>query len=57
MYSMNQITFHELKEKLTMIDEVTLLEILDIRSEDIVERFADIIEDKQEELERKINDF
>lgn len=54
---MNQITFHELKEKLTMIDEVTLLEILDIRSEDIVERFADIIEDKQEELERKINDF
>lgn len=50
------LTFGELKEKLTMLDEVTLLEILNISSEDLVERFEDIVEDKQEKLERLINE-
>jgi len=39
-----------------MLDEVTLLEILNISSEDLVERFEDIVEDKQEKLERLINE-
>ena len=48
------ITFEELKEKLQRVDEVTLLELLDIRSEDIIDRFEDYIEDKQEQLMREI---
>ena len=49
------LTFEELKEKLAMLDEVLLLEILDIRSQDLVERFEDIIEQKQFKLERMID--
>jgi hypothetical protein len=48
------ITFEELKEKLQRVDEVTLLELLDIRSDDIIERFEDFIEDKQEQLLKEI---
>lgn len=48
------ITFEELKEKLQRVDEVTLLELLEIRSDDIVERFEDFIEEQQEKLIREI---
>jgi hypothetical protein len=48
------LTFEELKEKLYRVDEVTLLELLEIHSEDIVERFEDYIEDKQEKLLKEI---
>ena len=48
------LTFEELKEKLHRVDEVTLLELLEIRSEDIVERFEDYIEDRQEQLLKEI---
>jgi len=48
------ITFEELKEKLQSVDEVTLLELLEIRSEDIVERFEDYIEEQQDKLMREI---
>lgn len=51
--SMN-ITFEELKEKLQRVDEVTLLELLEIRSDDIVERFEDFIEEQQDKLMREI---
>ena len=54
---MKTLTIEELKEKLAMLDEVTLLEILNIHSVDLVERFEDYIEDKQEKLERMINDL
>lgn len=47
-------TFQELKEKLKDIDEVSLLEKLEIYSDDIVERFEDKIEEKYEVL---IGDF
>lgn len=50
------LTFEELKEKLKMIDEVLLVEMLDIRSDDIVERFYDVIEDQQQKLRRMIDD-
>jgi len=50
------LTFEELKEKLKRIDEVTLLELLNIDSNDIVERFYDIIEDNQQKLKRMIDD-
>ena len=37
------LTFEELKEKLKQIDEVSLLEVLEISSEDIVEKFDEKI--------------
>ena len=46
------LTFNDLKERLKALDEVTLLELLDLKSEDIVDRFEDLIEDKQEQLEK-----
>lgn len=48
------LTFEELKEKLQSVDEVTLLELLDIHSDDIIERFEDFIEEKQEQLTKEI---
>lgn len=44
------LTFEEVKEKLKDIDEVTLLEKLEIYSDDIVEQFQDKIEEKWEQL-------
>lgn len=48
------LTFEELKEKLQRVDEVTLLELLEIRSDDIIERFEDFIEEQQDKLMREI---
>jgi hypothetical protein len=48
------LTFEELKEKLQRVDEVTLLELLEIRSDDIIERFEDYIEEQQDKLMREI---
>ena len=39
------LTFNDLKDRLKALDEVTLLELLDLKSEDIVDRFEDLIED------------
>ena len=38
-------------ERMARLDEITLLEVLDISSEEIGERFADKIENKFDELE------
>ena len=48
------LTFEEVKEKLHRVDEITLLELLDISSYDIVQRFEDLIEDNLEKIEREI---
>lgn len=48
------LTFEELKEKLKQVDEVTLLEVLGIHSDDLVERFEDYIEEQQDKLMREI---
>jgi len=47
------LTFNDLKDRLRTLDEVTLLELLDLKSDDIVDRFEDLIEDKQEQLEKE----
>lgn len=44
------ITLQELKEKLAQLDEVTLLETLEVTSSDLVNRFADYIENNYEDL-------
>ncbi len=42
------LTFEEIKERLKQFDELTLCEILEISSDDLVERFDDIIEENIE---------
>tara|TARA_R110000822_G_scaffold18032_1_gene59890 strand:- start:447 stop:650 length:204 start_codon:yes stop_codon:yes gene_type:complete len=48
------LTLDDVHDVLIKIDEVTLLEILDISSEEIVERFADLIETKYERLAKDL---
>lgn len=46
----------EIAEKLKDWDEITLLEILDITADDLVERFYDKIEDKYETLRKDFDE-
>lgn len=48
------VTLEELIEKLQRIDEVSLLEMLNIDSYDIIERFRDVIEDKYNKLLKEV---
>ena len=48
------LTITELQEKLKQVDEISLMEILEITSEDIVNKFIERIEDKYEAL---VDDF
>jgi hypothetical protein len=50
----NNVTFEELKEALKRLDEVTLLELLGLQSDDLVDRFDDVIENKQEYLIKEL---
>ena len=50
------VTFTDLLARLKKIDEISLLEILDISSEDLVERFQDLIEDRYEVLIEEFKD-
>jgi hypothetical protein len=43
-------TLAELKEHLITLDEVSLLEVLEINAEDIVDRFDDYIEERFDQL-------
>lgn len=51
------MTLEELKHKLMQLDEVTLLETLEITSEDIVHRFSDLIESKSSYLSGEFDDY
>jgi hypothetical protein len=44
------LTLEEIKERLATLEETTLIEELDIRSQDIVNRFDDIIEEQMDRL-------
>lgn len=48
------LTLAELKEKLMQFDELDLIELLDLTSEDILDRFEDIVEDKYELLRKEV---
>jgi len=50
-------TFEEICEKLIQIDEISLLEILSISSEDIVDRFKDLIENKLEYFQKDLEEY
>ena len=48
-------TIPEILERLKRLDELTLIEELGLTSEDIVDRFSDIIEDQADRLEQLID--
>lgn len=50
------LTFPEIKERLKRLDEIDLLEVLGITSEDLVERFEDFIENKYDEIEIELTE-
>ena len=43
-------TFTEVKEQLSLLDEITVLETLEINSTELVERFEDKVEDKLDQI-------
>lgn len=49
------LTLTDLFDRLKQWDEVELLDVLGITSEEIVERFNDIIEEKFDMLEKTLN--
>ena len=51
------LTIHDICDRLKNLDEISLLEVLDISSEDIVDRFNDKIEEKADELEEELRDW
>lgn len=54
---MSELTLEELKERLAGLDEVTLMEVLDIHSDELVEAFEDKIEEEQDKLKRMMNEL
>lgn len=50
------LTIEELKDKLKQLDEVSLVELLELTSEDIINRCADLIEQQYETLESQFDD-
>ena len=51
------LTLTEIQERLIKLDEILLMELLEINSEDLVERFIDRIEDRADELEEQVDDL
>ena len=49
------LTLPELRERLKSLDEVILLELLDISSEELVETFSDVIENNYIRLIKEVD--
>lgn len=50
------LTSEDINRKLKMLDEITVLEILDIHSEELVDRFEDKIEERYDYLLEELED-
>jgi hypothetical protein len=50
------LTLIDIIERLRTMDEVSLLEVLGISSEDLIERFEDRIEEQADALEKELDD-
>jgi hypothetical protein len=48
------LTLPDIYDRLKQLDEITLMELLEINSEDLVDRFEDLIEAKADELEEQL---
>lgn len=51
---MTTLTLAELIEKLNMLDEVDIVELLDLTSSDILDRFEDVVEENYDKLIKEI---
>ncbi len=51
------LTLHDICEKLKRLPETDLLEVLEINSEDIVDRFEDLIEKRLDYLLEELEDL
>ena len=49
------LTLPEICERLKQLDEVTLLELLEITSADLVDKFADVIEERADQLQQQVD--
>lgn len=56
LYEINMKTITDIIEQLKQIDEISLLEILDISSEDILEKFKDLIEERLEYFQQDLEE-
>lgn len=50
------LTLEELKERLKQLDEVLILELLQLESDDLVNRFEDLVEKNFSDLEVQLED-
>ena len=51
------LTLQELKDKMTEnLSEIDVMELLELTTEDLVERFSDKIEDKYEQILNQLED-
>lgn len=50
------LTYNDIRDRLKKQSELDLLEILDISSEELVDRFQDKIEDRQHYFEEDLED-
>jgi hypothetical protein len=48
------LTIHDIADLLKREDCVTILELLDIDSEELVNRFMDVLEDKADRIEKEL---
>ena len=48
------LTLNDVSDRLKKIDEVSLLEVLDIDSNDIVDRFIDRVEERFDDLQEEL---
>lgn len=50
-------TLPEVLEQLKQLDEIDLVELLGVNSEDLIDRFTDLIEDNPEKFELALNQW
>ena len=51
------MTLEELKEKMADLDEITVMEMLGLKSIDLVNAFYDKLEERFEQLEKEMDDY
>lgn len=54
---MKHLTYQDLLQQLRQLPEITLMELLEINSEELVDRFLDKIEEKQDWLFKEFEDW
>ena len=50
-------TLPEMLAQLKQLDEIELVELLGVNSEDLIERFSDIVEDNVEKFDEALNQW